>query len=492
VFLIFSLGIAISLAQFLYNRSLWLDEASLTLNIIHSDFSGLLKPLEGNHQIAPILFLEIEKLISILIPNSELGLRIFPLICYWLSLYFFYRILKLLFANSLTIIFALSLYVFNSTLLYYSSEVKPYISDVFVLNAFLFFLFKGYKKERFKYFLLAAIGIIAVFLSNVAPIVLFTGGLYLLYLNLKGHRAQFKYIGFLSFIWAFAFFVYYYCFIYAHPSIDSQVNLNAVYDVFLPLNPFKFSFYSFIVFNSIANYNSILPFGMAFFVCAIVLLSIGFARLLKSRQIGFLIMFIAPVILHLLLSGFKLYPYDTRKILYSSILLFLLITFGFDYLFKLMLSSAKLVQFRLLLLIIPVLLLFNLLFAKKNYMGIAEFPIQHEEIKKCLDFVNQNIKDSDNIYVYYAAKNAFVYYVEINYFKAKNTYTIASWSNRGHIDKAFDDLKQLKGKNWLLFSHVHDDDEGIMVHYLDSLGYPQLSSIKAIGSSVYCYDFGDK
>ena len=102
-------GIVLSTVQYIYNRSLWLDEARLALNIITKNSLELLAPLEYK-QVAPILFLQLEKVFSLLIPNSEYGLRLVPLLFFWFSLYLFYRITHILFSNAYTIIFSLSLY----------------------------------------------------------------------------------------------------------------------------------------------------------------------------------------------------------------------------------------------------------------------------------------------------------------------------------------------------------------------------------------------
>jgi hypothetical protein len=125
-------GVLLSTLQFFYNRSLWLDEAYLALNIINKSHFELLKPLDLR-QVAPILFLIIEKIFSDLIPNSEFGLRLFPLISFWLSIFLFYKLIKAIQQNYYAIIFSLSLFVFNTTLIYYSSEVKQYMTDALVL-----------------------------------------------------------------------------------------------------------------------------------------------------------------------------------------------------------------------------------------------------------------------------------------------------------------------------------------------------------------------
>ena len=48
-------GIALRLLQYLANRSLWLDELRLTLNILERSYAGLTSPLDYN-QGAPIGF----------------------------------------------------------------------------------------------------------------------------------------------------------------------------------------------------------------------------------------------------------------------------------------------------------------------------------------------------------------------------------------------------------------------------------------------------
>jgi hypothetical protein len=54
------IGIALRLAQYMANRSLWLDESCLALKILHRSLGQLLEPLDYG-QAAPLAFLMVEK-----------------------------------------------------------------------------------------------------------------------------------------------------------------------------------------------------------------------------------------------------------------------------------------------------------------------------------------------------------------------------------------------------------------------------------------------
>lgn len=156
------LGVTLSLIQFLLNRSIWLDEAMLSLNIIDRSYLQLLTPLDSL-QVAPIGFLFIEKFFSLLIPNAEYGLRIFPLLCFWASICLFYKITTQLLKNAKITLLAVSLFCLNSSLLYYSSEVKQYMIDIFICLLLYYALLKEYKKDFNKYLILALLGALSIF-----------------------------------------------------------------------------------------------------------------------------------------------------------------------------------------------------------------------------------------------------------------------------------------------------------------------------------------
>lgn len=121
------------LVQYFSNRSLWLDEAMLALNVLHRPYSEFLKPLDLN-QAAPFGFLLVEKAAVDLLGNSELTLRL-PALLYGLgSLVLFFYFARH-FLRSWELLVAVFLFAFSYRHIYYSSEVKQYGLDVTVVLA---------------------------------------------------------------------------------------------------------------------------------------------------------------------------------------------------------------------------------------------------------------------------------------------------------------------------------------------------------------------
>jgi hypothetical protein len=86
--ILISIGIVLRLIQYMINRSLWLDESFLALNIINRSFEQLFMPLDYG-QVAPVGFLMVERLNVQLFGNNEYSLRLLPLIAGICSLFLF-------------------------------------------------------------------------------------------------------------------------------------------------------------------------------------------------------------------------------------------------------------------------------------------------------------------------------------------------------------------------------------------------------------------
>jgi hypothetical protein len=125
-----ALGLAFRAIQYAADRSLWFDESMLALNIIHRSAAGLTRTLDYA-QAAPLGFLELEKLATYAFGESELALRMLPLICGLASVPLFaalaLRLLRPTSALLATFVFACA-----AGPVYYASEVKQYSGDLAV------------------------------------------------------------------------------------------------------------------------------------------------------------------------------------------------------------------------------------------------------------------------------------------------------------------------------------------------------------------------
>lgn len=490
--IILLVGVILAMVQFLYNRSLWIDEATLAINIIERNHFELLKPLDFL-QMAPILFLQIEKLLVSLIPDSEYGLRLFPLICYLCSLFLFYKIINIFHKNPYTVIFSLSLFVFNATLIYYSSEVKQYMTDVFVLTAIFYFTLKSYKKERYKYYWLGAVGAISLFLSNVACIILFSTGLYLLYdiyINRKNNLIDLFVV---SFIWISSFLVYYFFFIFDHPLMLQKVDsfLNYPY-AFLPLNPFSLQFYEFFWLIGKTITCGLFRFTIIGGIIISILIIIGIVKLIGKKNIGIFILGVTPFIIHLLLSGFYLYPVQKRTILYISVCICIICSFGFDFLINKLFPTLKNSKSKVLSLSIPLSAAFLMSF----YIFKVGFPfVVHSDTKNCIKYIDQNWQNKDMLYVInYDATVPFQYYGDISYLKKIDEHRVIL-DNFFILDsiKTIEKFSHLSGRTWFLIGAGKEREKELrFLHsYLKSNDKNVIQEFHSVKTDVYLYDMGN-
>jgi hypothetical protein len=126
-------GCVLRVVQYFANRSLWLDESQLALNILDRSPSRLTGVLSFN-QAAPTAFLLIERFVTDVAGASEYALRLFPLLCGIAAVFFFAEFCRTLLAPPARLL-ATAVFACASGPIYYASEVKQYSTDVAVTLA---------------------------------------------------------------------------------------------------------------------------------------------------------------------------------------------------------------------------------------------------------------------------------------------------------------------------------------------------------------------
>ncbi len=206
VALVVAVGALFRIVQFLSGRSLWLDEALLSLNIIHQPFSRLFGTLDYV-QGAPPGFLLFDRLAVDAFGSSEAALRLVPLLAGLASLPLFFLVAKQVLppagAGAALVLFA----ALDGPIIY-SSEVKQYSSDIcFTLAVLAAGLAAADRKlTRRRTIGLAAVGAVAVWFSHPVTFVLAGIGVSLLVpAVLARDRARLERLAPVFAIWAASF-----------------------------------------------------------------------------------------------------------------------------------------------------------------------------------------------------------------------------------------------------------------------------------------------
>jgi hypothetical protein len=123
-----AVGVLLRVALYLADRPLWLDEMSLSGNIEGRTAAGLFAPYTST-QLAPAGFLVVEWVVSRALGTGPMALRLFPLVCGVGALFGFAALARRALRPWAAWV-AVALFAVSGDLAYYSSELKPYATDV--------------------------------------------------------------------------------------------------------------------------------------------------------------------------------------------------------------------------------------------------------------------------------------------------------------------------------------------------------------------------
>lgn len=167
------LGVACRLLVYLLSFPIWRDEAALALNFVSRDFRGLLDELD-NFQVAPLLFLWIEKAAYQLAGASVPLLRLMPFLAGVAALVLFWRLARLCLAP-LPAALAVGFLAVAQTPIHLASMIKPYSLDLFAATLFLLLAVRYLRApERSGY--LAMLAFLAPFLVTASYPAIFVAG----------------------------------------------------------------------------------------------------------------------------------------------------------------------------------------------------------------------------------------------------------------------------------------------------------------------------
>jgi hypothetical protein len=506
------IGVVLRVAQYVANRSIWFDEASLALNIIDRSLGGLTKPLDFN-QGAPIGFLLIEELASRALGFSEYALRFFPLVCGLLSILLFVWLARRV-LSPLAVPLAVLLFVVADGLIYYSSEVKPYEGDVAAAVGLLAagtLLARDVRMSGARAFVIAVGGLALIALSFPATFMVAaiagTLAVRLAFNRREGFSSSVA-LAVLSWIVASIAIA-----ILGLTKVGQiRESFEASSGLFLGVTGSPLHAVNVMGTNVAAAIGFLQerPFShleKIALLCAVV----GLLSLLRQNRTH-VSMLVAPIALLFAASAADLYPISLRTELFLLPTVILLIAEGIAQLVRWAPRSWRL----------GVALILALAVAAGPVWVAGDrlvHPRTREEIRPVLAFVRDHWRDGDTIYVHYGAQYAFRYYVEcdcvnlvdddgqrlwsISATSGRSQYAPAAASRSEHVligpyagsdwTRYRSDLDRLteRGRVWFLYTHFRDLDEASfiedeLVGYLNTLG-TRIEGIDELRAHAYLY-----
>jgi len=370
---------------------------------------------------------------------------------------------------------ALGLFVISEWLVYYSSEVKQYSSDVTIALLLLlvtsYVQRKGFTSGRLG--VLGATGAVSLWFSHPAMFVLAGVGVGLGLPSLV--RREWGKVGLLSavgLLWLASFLASYFI---ALRDIDSEFFVIGWAGDLLPFPPSSFSDVWWLVqkfFEMFANPASQTLTGVA----ALAFLVGCFSMFWESREKFLVLLF--PMLFVLLASALDLYPFGGRLILFLVPSLLLLIGEGAGYIRDKTRNSSPIIGLAVigLLFVHPV--------HTAAYFQFHPAPFS-QEIKSALSYIREHKQSRDILYIHWEAQYAFAYYRDRYGFGDDYVIGIRSPENLGAYIADLDQLRDLD-RVWMIFTPSFSERD-FFLGYLDSIG-TRVDSFSAPGATVYLYN----
>ncbi len=485
------IGAAVRLRVYLADRSLWRDEASLALNIIHRSFAKLFLPLDYN-QGAPVGFLFIQKLAVTFFGGKELSLRLWPTLASILALPIFYHLCRLLLSRRGALI-ALAILALATDKSFDWADNKQYSTDFLVSVGLLLFAAEAFKDATddpppgMKEILpLALAGALAIWFSHPAIFVLSGIGLAaaIRWLAQKPRHNPLEILS-LAAIWGASFLANY---ILSLRDLTRSDFLQRYWwktaDAFAP-PPTSLASLVWYKRNFLELFQR--PFSGELEGLAALAFLLGIVAIYR-RRLAVLALLLTPIVAALVASGLHQYPFSDRLLLFSVPLTTILLAAGLDFLWQGQYRVVGILALALLL-ISPITRTLDTLIS----------PPQGCEIRDSMQFIADHRQSGDLFYLYPTAQYGFAYYqprfgldgVPVSDIKI-GTRHIAT------LDDYARELGQFAGKRvWVLFEDPFNGDsvresqfiaqQPTAMDVLDSMGRC-LYRDQPFNEYVACYD----
>lgn len=492
------LGAALRLMQYAVNRSIWLDEGLLISNFLDRSWAGLLEPFHRG-QTAPLGFLALVKGAAAVLGRGELVLRLPSLLAGLATLVVLPRVARR-FTTRGAMPWAVAVVALSPFLVYYSSEVKQYAFDALLSLLVLWQAHDLARRPRdgrlAATFLLT--GAAGVWFSQPVVFMLAGTGIVLAVRALRRRdRAALAVLAGLAAGWLLSFAGAY--LVSRHQLEDPAYMQSFWHAGFFPLAPRGAREWAWLPRMLARAFRE--PMGIMgkddswvstlATAGAIAAFVAGCAWMARHRRLR-LALLLAPAGAALAASAARAYPFGNEYLSGGRVLVFLIPSLAFVMaqgiaaLPRLLPGGAG----RAAMAAAAALALLP-----GGAYAARSVPHLRAEVKTLLEWVNEERRPGDVMYVYYNGQAVFEYYAPRYGWNRANT--VAGACARFHPQGYIDDLARLRGRPrvWFLFvegTPVQDfDEKRFMLSFLDHIGR-RVDDRVSVGAGVYLYDLSEQ
>lgn len=464
---------------FLADISFWTDEAAVALNIAQRDLIELFKPLDRS-QVAPIGFCLFEKVSAGIFGETEIAYRLLSYLAGTSAIGLVFVLMRSAVGFWPALLCAAQLAVIKEPI-FYSNNLKPYASDMAIAIALMLIAWKsdGARSSWPQLIFITIVGIIAIWFSF--PAVFILGGIGTMWLMDWLERPQKKIIFIIAAICSLWLINFWLQFRLLQSQAHNTYLLDFWRDQFLPLAPktmadLKFFFELPRIFRN--------PLWTGFPLISLILFVIGCLIIWKHNR-RLMVLIVVPLILNLITSSLKKYPFGDRLLQYGTMNLFMPISISLVYLVA-WCSEKKWQKILVMLLII-----FNLAEPVVNAAQHIFVPVKREQVKQIVEQLANHGSGDEPYYIFGSSYNTYSYYMARMGIKPRNVVVGPGVNGADPIDPK-KQLSSLHGQYWLLFGHAkkHNDYdyEKDYIREANRRGI-QLEKIIDVGASAYLYNF---
>ena len=457
------IGIALRVWQYAANPSIWVDEAAIARNVLDRTPIELFGRLDYA-QVAPPGYLLAVKLSTALLGSSEYALRVVPFIAGIACPVLFYLVARS-FLRPVATMVATSMVSMATPLIFFSSNLKQYSSDVAITLLVLVIAVRLLRssltfRTAFGY---AIISVPLLFCSQAAIFSLTIAGAVIFADALGAHRLDRRYRQVVVALWAMSVVAVVTCSSMLMTDVDRIYMQRFWESAFMPHD--GGARWLWLTIKNIFGPSSSSLFDGSFhytmpglFVALVVTGAVAICASAPAR--GALLT--GPVLLTLVASWFRFYPFGARVDLFLLPLLLLLAVAGADYGVKFFFRRQAGEYILLCFLPFAVFALCK-----------QPPPYRPEHLRPVMQYVSDHWQAGDALWVYYGGAQAFEYYSKLIPIRGD---VHVGECNRSDPRQYLRQLDAERGRSrvWVLMAHgsgpFRFDERKMLLAYLDKIG----------------------